>query len=401
MFPPELANDMLSLDENGKKLTLSMQIELDFQGNILNYDVFESQFKNQKRYDYETFLDDFNNPDTDFHDSLHLMYEIASKRRKNRTVSGAITNYDESDRRNFVWEKSEKLHYSEKWISKILIEELMILANICSAKIMFQNQISGIFRAHDSEDERAYYTLLRQFHTWLALEDYTHFTSPIRRYADDIVHRVLKVVYLRWLPNPYSKAEIHDIWKHINVSREVIELLGWKIDTESKSVEKIQRLKNQWEKISTSSFTKDIRENKATKWKKLPQVIRQEILNDIQRWNKADWAWSIWVFLLSNEEEIKQALYKKLVLEWVFSPKAALNILKECHVFDGEKNNRLFEIDEIKTDNHIQMSFSFWWEKIFTVCDSLLSKSLIDNKWRLRKKVVKKIFDHFVSPVLR
>jgi exoribonuclease R len=41
----------------------------------------------------------------------------------------------------------------------------MILANICSAKLMFQNQINGIFRAHDSEDERAYYTLLKKYHT--------------------------------------------------------------------------------------------------------------------------------------------------------------------------------------------------------------------------------------------
>lgn len=401
MFPPELANDLLSLDENGKKLTLSMQIELDFQWNIVYYDVFESQFKNQKRYDYETFLDDFNNPDADFHDSLHLMYEIAKKRRNYRSLSWATLDLDETDRRISLWEKTQKLHHSEKWISKILIEEFMILANICSAKLMFQNQINGIFRAHDSEDERAYYTLLKKYHTWLALDDYTHFTSPIRRYADDVVHRVLKMVYLRWLPNPYAKAEIHDIAKHINVSRQVIELIWWQIDTESKSVEKIQRLKNQWEKISTSSFTKDIRENKAIKWKKLPQVLRQEILNDIQRWNKADWAWSVGVFLLSNEDEIKQALYKKIVLEWVFFPKSILNIFNECHVFDGEKNNRLFQVEEVRTQTQIHITFFYRWEQIFSVSDNLFSKNEKDNTGKLRKKVVKKIFEHFLEPKLR
>jgi hypothetical protein len=209
------------------------------------------------------------------------------------------------------------------------------------------------------------------------------------------------MVYLRWLPNPYAKAEIHDIAKHINVSRQVIELIWWQIDTESKSVEKIQRLKNQWEKISTSSFTKDIRENKAIKWKKLPQVLRQEILNDIQRWNKADWAWSVGVFLLSNEDEIKQALYKKIVLEWVFFPKSILNIFNECHVFDGEKNNRLFQVEEVRTQTQIHITFFYRWEQIFSVSDNLFSKNEKDNTGKLRKKVVKKIFEHFLEPKLR
>ncbi|NCP76682.1 RNB domain-containing ribonuclease [bacterium] len=81
MFPPLLSQNLLSLNENGEKLTLSMQIDLDENAQIRDFHVYESTFKNKRRYDYETFVDDFMNPDSENHGTLQLMYEIARKRR--------------------------------------------------------------------------------------------------------------------------------------------------------------------------------------------------------------------------------------------------------------------------------------------------------------------------------
>lgn len=81
MFPPALSQNLLSLNEDGEKLTLSMQIELDEDAKIQDFHVYESTFKNKRRYDYESFVDDFINPDSENHETLQLMYEIARKRR--------------------------------------------------------------------------------------------------------------------------------------------------------------------------------------------------------------------------------------------------------------------------------------------------------------------------------
>lgn len=106
-------------------------------------------------------------------------------------------DFDDSDRQLSIGEKEEKIHSQKKAIPRTIIEEFMILANITSAMISVKNGYNSIFRLHKAYDERAFYHNAVGNHKGLALEHYTHFTSPIRRFSDMIVHRVLKLVHLR------------------------------------------------------------------------------------------------------------------------------------------------------------------------------------------------------------
>lgn len=157
MFPPALSQNLLSLNENGEKLTLSMQMDLDHEGRLYDFHVYESVFRNKRRYDYESFVDDYLNPESENHEAIQLMYEIAKKRRSIRKTEGASMNYDESDRQLSLGRKTDKLHSSKKAIPTTIIEEFMILANIASAMVSVKHGYDSIFRLHNSCDERAYY----------------------------------------------------------------------------------------------------------------------------------------------------------------------------------------------------------------------------------------------------
>jgi exoribonuclease R len=55
MIPPELSNGIISLDENGEKKVVTLQIDLDQEANVKKYSFYESDFINLNRYDYQSF----------------------------------------------------------------------------------------------------------------------------------------------------------------------------------------------------------------------------------------------------------------------------------------------------------------------------------------------------------
>ncbi len=399
MYPPALSNDLLSLNENWDKFTLSLDIDLDNDWNFRDAFVYESKFKNQKRYDYESFLTDYIDPSSTHHEKLHLMYEIALKRKSIRKVSWAKMDYDESDRQLFIWNKIEKPHDVSKDISKRIIEEFMILANISTGVILVKNNVDAIFRVHAALDERANYQYNDGLHMALATRNYVHFTSPIRRYSDWVVHRILKNVLIRWEKSPYSREDLSDISNHINVSRTVIDILSWDIFKEKKYVAKINDLKQNAENVTSSDFTFEIR-NHTQKNKRLPKSISQEIINDIKNWKISDWWWTIWVFLISHENDIKDALYKKIIQEKsTIKPKAVLSILNETRIFWDEEMLHYFKIEETSDwKNQLWINFYFKNELIFSIFDNIWkNKSESHVIWWLRQKALTKIFSHFMN----
>lgn len=394
MFPPVLSQNLLSLNEDGEKLTLSMRIELDHNGQIRDFDAYESIFRNRRRYDYESFVSDFLNPESEFHSSIQLMYEIANKRKIIRKQDGADANYNESDRKLTLGTKNERAQSGNKAIPTSIIEEFMILANIASATLAAKKGYHSVFRLHKGGEERAYYHNEPGLHTGLALEHYTHFTSPIRRYADMIVHRVIKLLYLRDEKAPYTKEEVDDLARHINVSRAVIEILGRNYDNELHGRRIVSRLKarNGAEQLNVSHFTQSLREM-VSKGKRIPEAVTGEIIHDLENGDKSNWAWAIGVLLVSGNDKIKACLKKVLLDDRKFQAKAVLALLNVTKITSADSEN-LFEIVENESGNKFSITAIFKGG----VFRNTINYGKIDAKdavGMLRNKMLKRIVRHF------
>jgi ribonuclease R len=248
MLPQRLSSDICSLRENEDRLTFSIFIKFDNAGKLLSYEIKETVIKNKKRFTYEEVEDILNNKkeikNTEIKNMLFLMNELKEKIKIRFQENGNIDfNLGEPvfifDNKKIVDIKRKETLESHK-----IIEYFMISANICAADFILKNYKYGIFRVHPEPFKNDIYefntflkvigfgarikkgtnkefqkilmkasgsklqyliekNLLKTMslatysekntgHFGLGLEKYTHFTSPIRRYADLIVHRIIK-----------------------------------------------------------------------------------------------------------------------------------------------------------------------------------------------------------------
>lgn len=252
MLPKELSNGICSLNEGVDRLTLTCQMLVDEEGNIKSHEIFESVINSKGRLNYtETYKvlcgQKGDEKHEKFREELLLMNSlsraISEKNRKNGTLDFEIPEvqfkFDESGRA-VDFEKRERNE------AHILIENFMVLANQAVAKEFSDRKIPFVYRVHESPRKEktlsvieylknlgistpsvpeiitpAYYqelirltankpfaetvnkVLLRSMqkarytnrclgHFGLALQYYCHFTSPIRRYPDLTIHRIIK-----------------------------------------------------------------------------------------------------------------------------------------------------------------------------------------------------------------
>jgi len=253
MLPERLSNGICSLNPRVPRLTFSVEIEIDPKGRFVNRRAFKSVIQTKERMTYtnvaailakenpellkryEYLLPDF--------DRMHALFEILRKRRENR---GSIDfDLPEADVRLSESGEIEAIKPTERNVAHRLIEEFMLAANeVVAMELVFGVQ-PGLFRVHQQPDpqkledlreilkefklklrgdledikpaelqrvmtavagtpeerfltnivlrsmKRAFYSNEDLGHFALALEHYCHFTSPIRRYPDLIVHRRL------------------------------------------------------------------------------------------------------------------------------------------------------------------------------------------------------------------
>ncbi len=358
MLPRELACDIVSLNDQTMRLSQTVQIDYDDQMNVINSDFYESRFINKKRFSYEEFRDQYFYEDSPFHEQLRLQDEIAQKLRKKR-ITKWIIEFDEAER--WIWK------YETNWknISSRLIEEFMVAANVETAKFQQSNYPeTGVYRNHmvwlrwksyiPKQLERAYYSNKMEYHFWLKEENYTHFTSPMRRYLDFILHRQLKA-HIRWDEQPYTKEDLRKIVnRYLNQQLNRIYFLEKWYHFEEKVKKRYSKVKENCEAEKSINEIKDHIKTGVKKWLKLPEEIRDEIINTINNSTKRwEWMWIIWTYLLSEEKEIITALRDRVLREWKYSN--MLNSIQETKLIRWTEN-KIFTVIKHKSWINIKIN---------------------------------------------
>lgn len=244
MLPEELSNHLCSLKEKVNRLTISVLMELDSEGTVLNYKIVRAFIYSQKRYTYKEAKEILDGKKKSPHEkTLKRMEKLCLLLKKKRFERGSV-DLALSEVVIQVDKKGKPTGYEivEYDITHQLVEEFMLKANELVAEEFMKRGQKGVFRIHEPPGEdslTAFYNLARSLgfpmpskvetsdvqklfelakntphaeqlsiayirsmklaiyskenvgHFGLALENYCHFTSPIRRYSDLVVHRLL------------------------------------------------------------------------------------------------------------------------------------------------------------------------------------------------------------------
>ena len=252
MLPHELSNGICSLNPNVDRLAISCVMEFDSTGKQLDYEIFPSVIKSRIQMTYKkvnSILEKNVVPEgyEPYAETLREMAELATILRKAKVKRGYI-NFDIDEAKILVDEncKPTEITVRERGVGENLIEDFMIAANECVATHIYFMNLPFIYRVHEVPKEekirsflafvsnlgysipgdikdtkpttmqkilkaledkpeykilsslllrcmqKAVYKPVNLGHYGLASTCYTHFTSPIRRYPDTTVHRLLR-----------------------------------------------------------------------------------------------------------------------------------------------------------------------------------------------------------------
>ena len=250
MLPENLSTDICSLRPNMKRLAYTIKISIDKNFDVTNYEFSESLIKSNKSFTYQEVENILQNKDDSlFLGSLKLLFELTKNLKKKRlSKDGFEMDYE---RIYFSGHNENSLIEVKKDLclnSNMMVEECMLLANKLASDFMCKKVSNryrpGIYRNHEQPSmksinfldnlmtyksshvrkdsfrakslndflkksrsnssynslcvlvmkkmKKANYSSKSLGHFGLGLERYTHFTSPIRRYSDLMVHRIMK-----------------------------------------------------------------------------------------------------------------------------------------------------------------------------------------------------------------
>ena len=253
MLPQRLSNGICSLHPYEERLTLTARMEIDRSGTIYQHEIFPSVIQSNERLTYDEVNVLFNTNEAsekitpEIAEMLWNMKELHTILERRRMERGAI-DFDTQEAKILVDEKGAptEIVLRERGVAERLIESFMLSANETVARHYEQKKVPFIYRIHENPDseklqrflefitafgitikgkndsitpkklqkalnevrgepyeavvstmmlrsmKQAKYDITPTGHYGLAAEDYTHFTSPIRRYPDLIVHRMIR-----------------------------------------------------------------------------------------------------------------------------------------------------------------------------------------------------------------
>lgn len=255
MLPETLSNNLCSLRPNEDKLTFSVLFEFDANNySVVNHSFHKTIIRSDRRFNYDEVQAILDNKKGDFYDELRQINDITQKIRQKRFDAGALS-FERTEIKFKLDEKGKPLGviFKETNHAHQLIEELMLMANKYVARAFNEyhkhhRNTSFVYRVHDKPNQEklnSFAQFIKQFgyslnlksrksitssmnnlldavkgkdiedivinlsirsmakavydttnigHYGLAFKNYTHFTSPIRRYPDLMVHRELNAI---------------------------------------------------------------------------------------------------------------------------------------------------------------------------------------------------------------
>ncbi|MBT4736368.1 MAG: ribonuclease R [Candidatus Marinimicrobia bacterium] len=278
MLPEALSANLCSLRPNEDRLAVSAIMKMDKDFNIMEKEILPTVINSKARFTYQDVQDIVEDKiDHKFKDDILILKRLAKRLFKNRSDAGSI----DFDIPEPIFEMGEKgipheIRPSERMESHRIVEECMLLANRVVAAEMpkkLPKNYPFVYRVHANPDQKdvvrftdllkvlrlgiqipkgelspndiknvlkhvedspyrslienvalrtmskAEYSMKNQGHFGLAFDHYTHFTSPIRRYPDLMVHRMIKMVCNKSIQQEGEWREL--MLKSINISNEV------------------------------------------------------------------------------------------------------------------------------------------------------------------------------------
>ncbi len=254
MLPKKLSNGICSLNPDEDRLTLSVDMEITPQGEVVGHDIYESVIHSKARMVYSDVSDMLEHNDIgllkqyrDVAEDILIMDRLAKILREKRQQRGSLDfDFDEAYISLDEWGIPTSVDIAERRTANRLIEEFMLLANQTVAEHFFWMEVPFIYRIHEAPAvskmeelrtflrgfgitmkgasdgihpkalnsilqqaagesyeniistvmlrsmQKAFYGTECEGHFGLALRFYCHFTSPIRRYPDLMIHRIIK-----------------------------------------------------------------------------------------------------------------------------------------------------------------------------------------------------------------
>jgi ribonuclease R len=276
MLPEALSNGLCSLNPEVERLCMVCDMQIDALGNVKRYQFYPSVMRSKARMTYTKVYEMLMQPQGETAKEhvwlmphvqhLYTLYQIMVKAREKR---GAI-EFDSSETM-MVFNDNGKIERIEAIVrneAHRIIEECMLAANVCASDFLKEHEHPALYRIHegptpeklealrtfmgefgfgvgggDSPHAKDYGKLLAQFkgrpdeqllqtvllrsmqqavyspdnigHFGLAYESYTHFTSPIRRYPDLLIHRAIKAVLNG---EKYKAGDWQELGQHCSVT---------------------------------------------------------------------------------------------------------------------------------------------------------------------------------------
>ncbi len=289
MIPQKLSSDLCSLLEGVDRLCVSVIINFDNDLNMIDSNVVRSVINNKKKFSYEEAEEHKNNPESPYFTTLNTLATIGAKVRKQMFPNEMVLN-----RKEIKWDLDNegnplKMKIKNKVSTMDLIQHWMLICNkLVTQKVeTVLEDAPWIYRVHNDIEEEslvalktelkqldliwdenvsnidnikklllceksqifsdilikkfrpAKYSPYKTGHFSLGVNDYTHFTSPIRRYTDIIIHRILL--------NAVNEKPVY--------CANILKDCEWISDQEKK----IQKVENYYNGLLNMKFVKDIK----------------------------------------------------------------------------------------------------------------------------------------------